>query len=286
MKKLFLFILFLGTLSLTSCDSSKAKKCANDFFASIKAEDETKMDKLYPSMSELKSYKKSDGANVKDVTSLGDDKYKVTVTNSYTNSFGKTFETDIDLFIKKNARGDFFIYDSKGLCGYEDSSDTEDIYKFCLKTGCIKDRNLTDINTAKQIKEGYKLAAHLLVQIMSLLESEVKVVDWEWETSYYSNSASGKGIVHNGSSFDVDNLKYEITYKDRNGTPITTDDGTVSYSTIPSGQSQSFSFYTSYVGAKASKASIHLVFDKDGIIKEIINSDWDSDTYEKYKSEL
>lgn len=286
MKKSTWIVLFAGLICtniLSSCSTSKAKSCVEEFFKAVKNEDESQMKNLYPSITDLASYMKSDEFSIKKTESLEDEKYKVIVTNKFTNGFGKTFERDIEMFVRKSS-DEFIIYDSKGLCDYENNSSYKDIYKFCKNTGCIKDTNITDVEMSKKITEGMKFALQLHKKLLSSLEEEVKIKSWEWEVSEYSGSASGKGIVYNGSSMNTSKLKYEVTYKDRGGNVITTDDGYVSYSGIESGKSESFTFYTSYVGQRADKASLKLVFDEDALLEGILNTPWSGDEYDnKYK---
>lgn len=112
------------------------------------------------------------------------------------------------------------------------------------------------------------------------LRKEVNITSWDWETGY-GDSASGKAIVKNNSNYDIPKLKYEITYKDRNGDEITTDDGYVTHDELSSGSSKAFTFYTSYVG-NAQKASINLDFDTDFILKCIADTQYTGKEYEEF----
>lgn len=102
------------------------------------------------------------------------------------------------------------------------------------------------------------------------LRKEVNIISWDWETGY-GDSANGKAIVKNNSNYDIPKLKYEITYKDRNGNEIITDDGYVTHDELSSGSSKAFTFYTSYVG-NAQRTSINLDFDTDFILKCIADA--------------
>ena len=112
---------------------------------------------------------------------------------------------------------------------------------------------------------------------------DVNVVDWSWKKGY-GNSASGKVIVKNNSTFSIPNVKYEITYYDRNDNKITMDDGYVSYDALGAGDSKSFTFYTSYVG-NASSAMISLNFDEDLINDYVLQSEYEGNEYSAYLAE-
>lgn len=100
-------------------------------------------------------------------------------------------------------------------------------------------------------------------------KNNITVSDWYWQTSDYSYSATGGGVVTNKSDVTLTGVKYEITYKDSKYNVITTDSGYLPGPIKPN-SSKSFSFYTNYVG-NASKASIEIVFPDDLIDKTIAN---------------
>lgn len=74
------------------------------------------MAELYPDVGNLQNYYKSDSVVFKEVIDLGDNKYSVSVTNKYTNGFGKKTELPIVIFTKpkdENKPDDGYeIYDS------------------------------------------------------------------------------------------------------------------------------------------------------------------------------
>lgn len=106
------------------------------------------------------------------------------------------------------------------------------------------------------------------------LTENVTIANWNWETSDYSYSASGRGVVRNNTQYTIPNVKYVVTYLKGNGTEVTQDDGYVTYDEIRPYGMKSFSFYTSYVG-DASRAKIRLEFDNDFILKTVANGDYE-----------
>lgn len=269
--KLIVLISFIGTL-LISCQSSKLKKeaelKAKEFFSALKNGDEKKLEALYPGFEKFDTYFKSDSARI---TSSNEKKglIAVSVQNRFTNGYGKVTEKDISLFFKKDSTEQLKLIDSKGLSGFEEKDD----YVFGISTGCInKTTDTTDQQILKAIQKAKIVMLDKAVDVYLELKSQIQVVNWSWESGY-GGSASGKGIVRNGSTFSVPSLKYKITYKNSSGDEITNDDGYVDYEAIEAGESKSFTFYTSYVG-NASRATIDLKFDEDLIYKYLAKKDW------------
>lgn len=147
------------------------------------------------------------------------------------------------------------------------------IYKFAKRKGYIKGDSITDQQISNSIKDASTELMRLTLKFHTYLLTNVKVSDWSWESSDYSSSASGSGVVKNNTKYSIPNLKYIVTYK-RNGEEIAQDDGRVSYDDVRPYGMKSFSFYTSYVG-NANKASIRLDFDSEFMIKTVANGDFD-----------
>lgn len=269
--KLTILTLFLGTF-LFSCDSSKLKKEAEtkskDFFSVLKDGDEKKLTVLYPGFEKFDTYFKSDSARIK-YTFEKNGIVTVFVHNRFTNGYGKLSEKEISLIFKKDSTGQLELIDSKGLSGF----DEKDEYIFGINTGCInKSTDTTDQQIVQAIKKAKIVMLDKALDVYLELKSQIKVVNWSWESGY-RGSASGKGIVKNGSTFSVPKLKYKVTYKNSQGDEITSDDGYISYDVIDAGESKSFTFYTSYV-ANASRATIELSFDDDLIYKYLAKREW------------
>lgn len=273
-KILFYMLLSVVAVGLVSCGyKNEAKKVTQDFFSAIKNDKEDKMIELYPEVGNLQNYYKSDTIIVKEVTELEEKKYSVSVTNKFTNGFGKSSESQITIYTKpKNEEkpsDGYIIYDSKGLCDLSD----ELIYKFAKRKGYVKGDSITDQQIAKNVKEASTELMQLTLKFNAYLLENVKISDWSWESSDYSYSASGSGVVKNNTKYSIPNLKYIVTYK-RNGEEISQDDGSVSYDEVCPYGMKSFSFYTSYVG-NANKASIRLDFDSEFMIETVANGEFD-----------
>ena len=86
--------LIMSVLILCSCGYKKeAKEVTRNFFSAIKNEKVEKMEELYPDIENLQNYYKSDTIIFKEIVDLGENKYSVTVTNKFTNGFGKSKES-------------------------------------------------------------------------------------------------------------------------------------------------------------------------------------------------
>lgn len=278
------FNLTVITLSIgafmISCQSSRLKKeaelKAKDFFSALKDEDEKKLVMLYPGFQKFDTYFKSDSARINS-TSEKNGLFAVSVHNRFANGYGKVTEKDIVLFFRSDSAGQLKLIDSKGLSGFYEKDD----YVFGISTGCInKYTDTTDQQILKGIQKAKIVMLDKAVDVYLELKSQIKVVSWSWESGY-GGSASGKGIVKNGSTFSVPRLKYKITYKNSGGEEITNDDGYVDYDAIEAGESKSFTFYTSYVG-NAVKASIDLTFDEDLIYKYLAKKAWAGNECDEY----
>lgn len=282
MRHLKLIWILLLTISLLSCNNGKKRKNAENqvlkFYSAVREGNEEKMKALYEGAANLSSYYKSDTATIKETKIVENNKIEIKTINQFTNGFGKKFNQEIVFYLKPDSVNelDYIIYDSKGLCGYDENT----TYTFGMKTGCISKSDKTDQEIAKKLKIADELLLYKSLDVYLDLKKNVYVVNWSWESGY-GGSASGKGIVKNASTFNLPDLKYKISYKDYNGNEITTDDGSVTYDKLYAGDSKSFTFYTSYVG-DASRASIELVFDDKMIMDYVASKDYTGKEYQEY----
>jgi len=269
--KSFIALTFICTIYF-SCQSSKIKSEAEEktkqFFVALKSGDEKLTESFYPGFENFDSYSKSDSARITG-TDIKDSLILVFVHNRFTNPYGKIFERNITMYLKRNSKGELILFDSKGLTDFSE----KDNYNFGIKTGCInKDIDTTDQLVLKALKKTHLVLMDKAVEFYIILKSEVRVVTWNWESGY-GGSASGKGIVKNNSELDIPDLRYKIIYKDNAGNEITSDKGSVAYDKIEAGGSRSFIFYTSYIG-NASRATIDLTFDNEFILKYMAAKNW------------
>lgn len=274
----FLLVLLCILFSCTNKKKEAAIKTAQSFFSCIKNDKSERLNELYPDFKNIGSYYKSDSIIIKEAKSLRDDKYEVIVENHFTNGYGKKFNQDITLYLDKNIdnKEEYYIYDSKGICDFT----TKDEYTFGKKTGCINNDDITDQQISKKINAATEIMTRYFIALYGKLKSEVQITDWQWESGY-GGSAHGKGIVKNNSAYDIPKLKYKITYKDRNGNEITSDDGHITYDKLNSGNSKAFTFYTSYVG-NAQKASIDIDIDTDFLLECISKADYKGTEYKEF----
>ena len=257
-----------------------------EFFSAVSENDTTKMWNLYPALKDYSIYYKSDECVIreKETKELTDEKVSVTVDNSFTNAFGKKFNQTITLFLKPNGdnKDTYKIYDSKGIADYKNGNI---FYTFSTKTGCIdKNADLTDQEIIQKLKIAQKMMTNYYFDIYVKLQCLVFVTSSNWELGY-GNSASGKIIVKNLSGFNLPNLKYKVKYYDSRGNEVTSDNGYVTYDMFMSGNSKSFTVYTSYVG-NATKAKIDLDFDAEMILNYVANQDYTGKEFEEYEKKM
>jgi hypothetical protein len=284
MRKHYLLLLTLSII-LVSCGKDKnlvdSEQTVLNLFKSIKESNADGMKKHYPKISTFDSYFKSDSIKITGSNFANDSLITVSTINYFTNAFGKQSTNEIELYLVPDSLGNYsMITDSKGLTDHSEN----ELYNFAVKTGCIEKTDSTDQQKNRKYIDAYLLQSKYTFDKLLDFQTNVDIVDWSWKTGY-SGSASGKGIVKNNTTFDIPNVKYNVTYKDRNGNTITTDNGYVTYGILRAGGSESFTFYTSYVGNRASKASISLNFDEDMVRDYVLSANYNGDEYEKYLSE-
>lgn len=273
MKKI-ITVLCLAT-GLVSCGYKKqAKEVTQEFFSAIKNEKEEKMAELYPEVDNLQNYYKSDTIMIKNVEELDEKKYSVSLTNNFTNGFGKTTESNIIIYTKpkddKKPGDGYVIYDSKGLCDLSD----DPVYQYARRKGFVRGDSLTDQQVAKKCEEASDSLVADAGKFLVYLKENVTVANWNWETNDYSSSASGRGVVKNNTKYAIPDLKFEVTYLSRDGIEVTQDNGNVTYDEIRPYGMESFSFYTSYVG-NASRARIVLEFDEEFILETVAKGEFE-----------
>lgn len=284
MKKNYLTILILAIL-LSSCGKDQklvdSENTTMSFFKSVSDSNEESMKKHYPKISTFDSYFKSDSIKIKESKFINDSLISVSTTNYFTNGFGKKTVKDIEIYLLPDSLRTYSkIIDSKGMTDHNEN----ELYSFAVKTGCITKTDTTDIQINDKYLYAYLLSYRYTTDKLIDFKTNISVVDWSWETGY-GDSASGKGIVKNNTTFDIPKVKYKVLYKDRSGNEITSDDGYITYDILKAGGSASFTFYTSYVGSRASRANISLEFDEEMIKKYVLQADYNGDEYENYKSE-
>ncbi len=278
-------IISIISLLVVSCGKNEklieSEETVTNFFNSVEKENPELMKKYYPEISSFDSYYKSDSILIKTSCFVNDSLITVSITNYFTNGFGKKSNNIVDLYLPSDSLGNYsLIGDSKGLTDHSEN----EMYEFAKNTGCLLKTDTTDVQMNKKFLDAQLLVYYYTLQKLLDFQTNVNVTDWSWETGY-GGSASGKGIVKNNTTFNIPNVKYTIKYKNRSGNVITTDDGYVTYDKLRAGEAQSFTFYSSYVGS-ASRASIILNFDEDMILEYVLSDDYTGTEYKEYMKEL
>lgn len=280
MKKIATF-LFIAISAMACVNKEAATKTTNSFFKALKQDDKVTMLINYPEMVNLDDYYKSDSISITTIEGMEEKRIKVMLTNYYTNGFGKQFTRDMTLYLRPDSlnKEQYTIYDSEGLAGL-DAEDKQ--YQFAIKTGCIDlSKDITDQQKAEKMKTAKKIFFQEYLSLFIELRTQVKIIDWDWESSYYSKAGSGDGVCQNNSIYDIPDLKYRVKFYAPNGNIISEDDGYISYSKLQSGRSTGFSFYASYIG-NANKASISVEFDDEWMEEIIVSKSYTGNEYNLY----
>lgn len=268
---LCLLVMFL----FFSCGyKEQAKVVVQDFFTAVKNEDSERMADLYPEVTNLRSTYKSDTIVIKEIRSIDEDKYQVSLTSKYTNGIGKTKTIDIEVYAEPKEEGSpskgYIIYDTKGFA----SSGDDDVYKFAKRKGYVKDTSMTDQQVAGKLAEASAELVELARKFRVYLQENVTITHWEWEKMHYSSMAQGNGVVKNNTDYTIPSLKYIVTFYKSDGSEITQESGYVTYSELAPYRMESFSFMSSYVG-DASRANISLTFDPEFLMSVVANGDFE-----------
>jgi hypothetical protein len=261
-------------------ETSLAESKARDFFSALHHGDRHKMLALYPACKQLEQTPGSDTATFRSVAEK-DGALVITFRNTQGTEKGFRTEKDVQLFFHPDTKGQMILFDSKGLANFEKREE----YLFGIKTGCINtSRDTTDQLMVNALARSRMLLPEKAFSIYMDLKQGIQVTDWNWGPGD-NGSAFGEGMVHNGSSYSLPELKYKITYHDNKGDTLATDKGNVTYEKLQPGDNPTFTFYTSYVG-KPSKAVIELVFDDDLVFGFLSKKAWTGKEWEEYSSKL
>lgn len=83
---------------------------------------------------------------------------------------------------------------------------------FAKRKGYIQGDTLTDQQISKKYSEASTAIISLSLKFYTYLTENVTIANWNWETSDYSYSASGRGVVRNNTQYTIPNVKYVVTY--------------------------------------------------------------------------
>lgn len=267
-------ILLLAPISffLFSCNSvnkKDVKETVENFFTAYQSSDFSETTSIYPKISSLKgNFRKSSKIDIdeKDIWVIDENKIIVNLTHHWINPFGVDNSAKMRFYLSKE--GDKYkITDSKNFCMYDEL----DLYKYALNHGNINlSKDTTDVILANKLEDAQSAFNLAKLSVMGEINRGLDV-SWNWETGYYANYASGRGIVKNNTPYPIKSPRYHVTYyKSDDKTVITSDDGYVCYDILMPGQSKSFSWYTSYAG-NASRAGVTVDCDEEWINEIVAN---------------
>ena len=119
----------------------------------------------------------------------------------------------------------------------------EDQEWFGRATGALGKKQLNDVALAQRLSKLSDLISTKYWDTWAELRTNVKIVNWSWETSY-DGTAHGDARIVNTLPYSISGIKYLVTYYDRSGNFMAEDDGRVSKTLNPS-EKYNFTFWSS-----------------------------------------
>lgn len=236
----YIIVFIFTSLVLSSCShKNEAMELSHAFFTSLSDTTYGKPSDYYPLYDSLYVEAKSDVVDIDetDIITKGDTMI-VRCFNNYTDSKGTFKQDSVTLFITKDKESSWYIYDSKGLV----TMDGDQLW-FGRVTGAIGKIKLNDVALAHRLNI---LADYIRTEYWNQwikLKTNVKIVNWSWETSY-DGTAHGEARIVNTLPYSISGIKYEVNYYDRNGNFMAEDDGRVSKTLNPN-EKYNFTFWSS-----------------------------------------
>lgn len=278
---LHILLIAVPIVGLLSCSSKKeeAKELVSAFFTA--ATDSTsglKTSDYYSTYDILSIQLKSDVLDINDEVESKDDTLIVTGQNSYTSENGVFTQDSIKFFISKvKGKEGLQIISSIGL----------------IKVPDFLEQFAKSLNVSLEGKKDFQLN-DLLINLNKFYTSKafdaymelfkgVQITYWDWETDY-SEEPHGQGWLKNNLDITISDIKYTVTYYDRNHNFISDDTGTACRSLKP-GEKYRFSFYTSHV-KYPSKANLKLDFTSANIDKILYSKRYTKADFDKFCKEV
>ena len=260
MRKIFLLLSIICSLTFVSCESNKSiiEKCnetVKTFVANISLDNYDLLYKSYPTFKQMKRYWKIKDFKIEN-SSIDNDK---TVTIIGTCSQGNV------MFLMKKVSGSYVITNSKGLS----SAFNTPIYKFCKEIGCIGiDSYDTDLSQICSNKEDD--FNRIVYRVKNNIETNFLLKNNNLSSSY--GYLSGDVTMKNYSRFTIPGYSYEIYYHFLNssGNIVFTKKETLNYESIQYGQSITKSLYESN-SSGFSKINVELKLTSTDFIERVVS---------------
>ena len=256
MKRLLhLLLIAVSIVGLLSCSSKKeeAKELVSAFFtAATDSASGLKTSDYYSTYDTLSIKLKSDVLDINDEVKSKGDTLIVEGQNSYTSENGVFTQDSIKFFIAKvKGKEGLQIINSAGLIK------VPDFLKRFAKSLNVSLDGRTDFQLNDLLTKLNKFYSSKAFDAYMELFQGIQVTYWDWETDY-SEEPHGQAWLKNNLDITITDIKYIVTYYDRNNNFISDDTGTACRSLKP-GEKYRFSFYTSHV-KYSSKANLKLDF--------------------------
>lgn len=272
------YFCILSALLLSSCynETEDVDNFARCFFASLSDSEYGKPGDYYHDYDTLKIGAKSEGVDIgtNGIIKKGEE-FEVHCMNNYTDDSGIFTQDSVVLYIKRDNENQFYIEKTKGLVKIN-----KEYKRFGYATGALSlglDLSDRELTKRKVIISTMILSRYYHWKF--LLPTEVKILNWSWETSY-DGDAHGEGRLINNLDIPISDIKYTVTYYDSRNNFMAKDDGSISKELAP-GEKYNFTFWSSHA-KYPTKANLKLEFSDKLIYKLVENDRYFGNEYEEF----
>lgn len=276
MRRLRNIILLLVLLIASSCTGlqDNAKKTVEAFAAGVKrAASRAELEKYYPDIKYLRQQYSIDDLTI-DGCSENDDVVTVNCTNNFHDENGNVSKVKVYFKVVENGNGDYIITESRNLITLPKA-----VRRFAELTGALTD-NTTDVKLGMRLPNIKAMLDEEFEKYKNAINNCIEVKHFSWETDY-CGTPNGKVTIKNIMPFDLEVFNYKIDYTNR-GVLVGTDEG-VAVTSLKSGETKSFSFYSSGVGDDAYRAQISFYVPDEAALDMVLTAGYTGKEYkEKY----
>ena len=234
--------------------------------------------KLKQKLSQLETELDSLKSIISDLQQTDNYYYQMGVKSRHNEEYKKSnlyFEKLIDKFPKSN-----LLYESKKLIKKNNENLSKSLYEEALSlqnsgnyttSNEYIDKLINEFPKSNLIYKAKRLKSKNLVKIKQKREAELKsgsdleLITWSWGTTSTGNYVEAKGQVRNISGKTLKNVTAVVSFYDKNGNFITSDNALIDFNPILSGQTSPFSVSEQYNPAMHS-ANIQFKFLMGGTI--------------------
>lgn len=276
MKRQQNIIMLFILLIVTSCTSQqdKAKKTVEAFVAGVKGTaSRAELEKYYPDIKYLRRQYFIEDLTI-DGCSENDDVVMVNCTNSFHDDTGNLRKVKVHFKVVENGNGEYIITESKNLIILPKAAK-----RFAELTGALTEKT-TDVKLGMRLPNIKAMFDEELERYKNAINNCIEVKYFSWSTDYWG-TPNGRVTIKNIVPFDLGVFNYKIEYTNR-GLLVGTYVGEAAAS-LKSGETKSFSFYSSGVTGKANQAQLSFYVPDEAALDMVLDAGYTGKEYkEKY----